>query len=71
MNKSQGLHSIAWLEEETQWTCIDAGESPAGNERLFPHEDSQLVEQAAREVVQSPSSKIFRTGLDKALRNLG
>lgn len=38
MNKSQGFHIIAWLEEEAQWTCIDEGEAPAGNEKLFPHE---------------------------------
>jgi len=54
-------HSIAWLEEETQWTCIDVGEAPAGNEKLFPHEDRQSVEHVARELVQSPSLEIFKT----------
>lgn len=40
-------------------------------EKHFPHEDGQVVEQRPREAVQSPALEIFKAQLIKTLSKLG
>jgi len=67
----QALFSSAQRQDKEQWAQTEAWEVPSENEEeLLPSEGDGALEQAAREVVESPSLEIFKTRLDKVLYSL-
>jgi len=67
----QALFSSAQRQDKEQWAQTEAQEVPSEHEEEFlPSEGDGALEQAAREVVESPSLEIFKTCLDKILCSL-
>jgi len=65
---SQTLFSGAQQQDKGQRTQTEAEEIPSEDkEELLSSEGDRALEQAAREVVESPSLEIFKTRLNKVL----